>query len=267
MPLLDSELWTLCITPLANARPLWAEWSLAPAISLPFAAAVLLYAVGARGWPGRGAAYCGWTIMGLALFSPLCRLAADLVSAHMIQLALMSIVAPAFLAAGGALPAMRNGLRSVAKRRAPAPKTRAPLSLVVIAYGAAIWAWHVPSIYNAALVDSALHIGVMFILIAVSVWFFQRMLAAPALEIGAAVIALLVTMAHTGLLGALLTFARQSLYNADPVSLAEWGLSASSDQQLAGLIMWAPSGLLYLVIALVLTVRLIAEPAGMRSRS
>lgn len=266
MPLLDRDLWTLCITPLANARPLWAEWSLAPEILLPFVVALSLYALGARGPSGRIAAYGGWAVMGLALFSPLCRLAAGLVSAHMIQLALIAIVAPALLAAGGALPAMRDGLQRVLKRTVPTPNRRAPLSVAVLVYGAAIWAWHVPSIYNAALVDPAAHVGVMFALVAASVWFCHRILAAGASETGAAVFALLVTMTHTGLLGALLTFARQPLYNADPASLAAWGLTAQTDQQLAGLIMWAPSGLLYLIIALVLIVRLVAAPDMRPSR-
>ena len=48
------------------------------------------------------------------------------------------------------------------------------------------------------------------------------------------------TMIHTSILGALLTFAPRLLYPAYTLE----------DQQLAGLVMWVPGGLLYLAAAL-----------------
>ena len=261
MPFVNNDIWTLCITPTANARPLWAEWSLAPEILAPFVAGVALYTYGSRRQPGRAVAFAGWAVLGLALFSPICRLAAGLVSAHMIQLALLSIVAPALLAAGGAASALKAGAQATlnSKRRFSGPDL--PLSVPAFVYGAAIWLWHAPPIYNATLTNPALHVAVMFGIVLASMWFFQRALAGTPSSNGAAILALLVTMTHTGLLGATLTFAPQPLYAADDLALATWGLTAKSDQQLAGLIMWAPSGLLYLVAALVLIARMIAAPA------
>jgi cytochrome c oxidase assembly factor CtaG len=56
-----------------------------------------------------------------------------------------------------------------------------------------------------------------------------------------ATLALLFTVMHTGLLGALLTFARAPLYWSESREL--W------DQQLAGLVMWIPGGMVYLAAA------------------
>lgn len=59
---------------------------------------------------------------------------------------------------------------------------------------------------------------------------------------GAALLALGVTLMHTGLLGALLTFGTVSFYGPQR-SLADQQLA---DQQLAGLLMWVPGSLFYL---------------------
>ena len=58
------------------------------------------------------------------------------------------------------------------------------------------------------------------------------------------------TAVHGSLLGALLTFARTPWYPAYAPSTSAWGLSPLEDQQLGGLLMWIPPGLLYLGVAL-----------------
>jgi putative membrane protein len=50
------------------------------------------------------------------------------------------------------------------------------------------------------------------------------------------------TAVHTGLLGAMLTFAGVPLYDAYAGPAAVRGVSALEDQQLAGLLMWIPAG-------------------------
>jgi putative membrane protein len=265
MSLINSDVWALCITPVANARALWSDWSLAPEILAPFLVGLALYTWGSREQPSRVIAFSGWAVLGLALFSPLCRLAAGLVSAHMIQLALMSIVAPALMAAGGVAPAIKAGAQAIVKWRGRPSRRQLPLTAPAFVYGAAIWLWHAPPIYNASLTNPALHIAVMFAIVLASIWFFHRAVGGSQSSSGAAILALLITMSHTGVLGAILTFAPQPLYAADQLALAAWGLTAKSDQQLAGLIMWAPSGLLYLIVALVVTARMIAAPTTMRT--
>jgi len=55
---------------------------------------------------------------------------------------------------------------------------------------------------------------------------------------------------HSGLLGALLTFAPRLWYPIYAARTSRWGLSPLEDQQLAGLIMWIPAGVLFIVLGL-----------------
>src|SRR5215207_2622490 len=105
------DLFTLCLASLPEARPegIWAAWSLAPVIIIPFAIVTTLYA---RGLAAAGVApatdrpplsrvalfAAGIGCLIIALMSPLCRMASTLASAHMIQHVLLVAVAPLFLA-------------------------------------------------------------------------------------------------------------------------------------------------------------------------
>jgi cytochrome c2 len=69
---------------------------------------------------------------------------------------------------------------------------------------------------------------------------------------GAAALFLFTTMLHTGLLGALITFATTPWYVSSNAASTSWSLTPLEDQQLGGLIMWVPAGLVYLIAALAL---------------
>ena len=69
---------------------------------------------------------------------------------------------------------------------------------------------------------------------------------------GTAVLYVFTTSVHSGVLGALITFARKVWYPAYNETTASWGLTALEDQQLGGLIMWVPAGLVYIVAGLAL---------------
>jgi cytochrome c oxidase assembly factor CtaG len=60
------------------------------------------------------------------------------------------------------------------------------------------------------------------------------------------------TMVHTGLLGALLTLAPRVFYPVQTADAPLFGLTQLEDQQLAGLFMWVPGGLIYLVAGIYL---------------
>src|SRR5690606_10512548 len=59
------------------------------------------------------------------------------------------------------------------------------------------------------------------------------------------------------LLGALLTFAPRPIYSAHLETAPDWGLSPLQDQQIAGVIMWVPPGILYTAVAALLLIRFI----------
>jgi len=89
-------------------------------------------------------------------------------------------------------------------------------------------------------------------------------------HVGPAVGATFATLMHGGLLGALITMAPQPLYAWYRGRTELWGLSALEAQQLAGLLMWVPMGLIYLAASLVLASRLVADRragAPMRRRA
>ena len=73
-----------------------------------------------------------------------------------------------------------------------------------------------------------------------------------ALNYGLAVLYLFTTAIHSGLLGALLTFARTVWYPAYAGKTESWGLTPLEDQQLGGLIMWVPACTVYIVAGLAL---------------
>ncbi|KQP17879.1 cytochrome c oxidase assembly protein [Pseudorhodoferax sp. Leaf267] len=225
------DLIALC---LAGARPAlpqdwWAAWSLAPATLTPLAALLLWLRLHRQGrWP-----LAGWALLALGLVSPLCRLAATLAAAHMAQLMLL-IAAAALLACG--------------PHRARA-QAGGHLALATVAHGALLWLWHVPAVYALVLQQPAAHVLAYGLLLASSWWFWRGVLLAPEARRGHALLALLATMAHTGLLGALLTFAGTPLYPLQAAGARAWGLAPLADQQLAGLLMWVVGAAAYLCTA------------------
>ncbi len=61
--------------------------------------------------------------------------------------------------------------------------------------------------------------------------------------------------AQMGMLGAVLTFAPQPMYAAHAIAPFAWQLSPLADQQIGGLIMWVPAGVLYALAAIFLLPR------------
>ncbi|WP_058641228.1 cytochrome c oxidase assembly protein [Pseudacidovorax intermedius] len=258
------DLLRLCTLDAMPALPQnwWAAWSLAPAVLLPLLALAVL--AGGQGAVARfaspafpalpgGAArrwrLAGLTLLALALVSPLCRLAATLASAHMVQLMVL-VAGCALLALGWAPP----------RRTHPAA-----LPLAAALHGGLLWLWHLPAVYAATLTSSLVHWAATAALAAASFAFFHQAVHAPAERRGAALLAVLATLAHTGLLGALLTFAGQPLYALQAPGARAWGLDPLTDQQLAGLVMWVPGGLSYMALALGLALHH-GSAQGRRSR-
>jgi putative membrane protein len=118
------------------------------------------------------------------------------------------------------------------------------------------WIWHAPGLYAAALSSDALYWLMQASLVVSAFGLWATALRAP---VPAAVAGLLVTTVQMGLLGALLTFAPAPLYAPHLASTIAWGFTPLEDQQLAGLIMWAPAAGFYLAAALLLLGRWLAR--------
>jgi putative membrane protein len=63
---------------------------------------------------------------------------------------------------------------------------------------------------------------------------------------------LLPSLVQGMIIGAILTFAKEPLYETYRIVPRVWSLSALADQQLAGIIMWLVGGFLYLIPVFVL---------------
>jgi cytochrome c oxidase assembly factor CtaG len=248
-----------------------AGWTLDPAVLLPLALGFLLYVAGlARLWHsagvGRGAAWwqvsaflLGWLCMAAALASPLHDLSRRLFSAHMVEHELVMTIAAPLLVVSRPLGVLLWSF-PVAWRRplARASQTLAYLlgwdilsgPLVATAtHALAIWVWHIPAIFDAALASEGLH-WLQHLCFFVSAMFFWWSLLNLRRRAGIAIACLFVTGLHTGALGALLTLIRQPIYPLQARLAVAWGVDPLQDQQLAGLIMWIPAGFVYVAAGL-----------------
>lgn len=264
-----NPLFSLCLAsnPPMTPEALWRSWSLAPQVMLPLLLVLALYSRGYMalrrmetlppGWQ-VACAVAGVAVLCLALISPLCRLAATLASAHMVQHLLLVAVAPPLLALGRPLPVLNAALPQgwqgeLAKhgnRLARGWRRHGGPFGAAVAYGAAIWLWHAPVVYRAVLVDPVLHTIAYAGLIGISFVYWAALMTVDQHSpsgYGGVILSLLTTLMHTGLLGALLTFSSVAWYPILSNNAALWHLTPIADQQLAGLIMWVPMGAIYLV--------------------
>ena len=113
-----------------------------------------------------------------------------------------------------------------------------------------LWGWHIPIAYDLALTNVAVYWLMQVSLLGSAIWFWRAVLAARSSAVES-LLFVVAAFAQMGLLGALLTFAPQSLYAAHAIAPFAWGVSPLEDQQLGGLIMWMPSGLVFIAAALV----------------
>ncbi|MBW8908958.1 MAG: cytochrome c oxidase assembly protein [Mesorhizobium sp.] len=253
-----------------------AGWTLALPITLPLAATVSLYIAGAiRLWrrSGRGRSLlsrqallfiAGWAVLAFALVSPLHALGEGVFAAHMIEHELLMAVAAPLLVASRPTAAMMWALPARLRQTFAAAGHADVLQVIwtfisrpvvaTVLHGAAIWVWHVPALFEAALQQGALHYAQHASFLGTGLLFWWVLLPRRGREhdSGNAVMHLFFTSLHTGLLGALLVVSPRLWYPENAIGSKLWGLSPLEDQQLAGLMMWIPAGLIYGGAALLL---------------
>jgi putative membrane protein len=117
-----------------------------------------------------------------------------------------------------------------------------------------LWVWHAPTLFQATLKSDLVHTCQHVCFLGSALLFWWALIHGPQglMGYGAALLYLFTTSAHSGALGALITFTGSVLYPAYDKTTASWGLTALEDQQLGGLIMWVPAGLVYIGAGLAL---------------
>lgn len=186
----------------------------------PFA--LVLIAFVALGFGRTRSGAVGTLVLALAFLSPLCALSSALFSARVVHHILLVAVAAPLLAL--ARPAFRQ----------------TGVGLQYLLATAALWLWHLPVAYDAALSDMAIYWlmqGSLFC----SAWLFWR--AAFSQPAGSGLGWIFLAYLAMGMLGAILTLAPDALYAAHATAPLQWGMSSLVDQQLGGMLMWIPAGL------------------------
>jgi putative membrane protein len=229
-----------------TTRDLLLAWTWRPGVAAILAAAVAAYAASMRPLRLRRtlALFGAAAAVVLALLSPIDALArGTLFSAHMLQHMLLTLVAPPL-----ALLALPPAAHATPPRRTPVLATWA------LGVGA-MWIWHTPALCNAAATSDTVRALQNLSLPVLGAAFWWPVLG-PAWRLPelTAVAYLFTACVACSVLGISITFSPVTVcaaygHAADPLGalplVRAWGLTASVDQQLGGLLMWVPGCTLY----------------------
>jgi len=264
--------------PLDGGNVTLASWSFEPAVMAPLVLAAVIYV---RGWttltrrmparfglPRLAAFLSGLVALVIALASPIDALGHGLLLAHMIQHLLLMAVAPPLLWAGAPVAPMLLGLPKGLRRRVAIglawPPTRRLARVLAdprvswAAFVITFWVWHVPALFELTLRSDAWHHFEHACFFAAALLFWRPVILAwPARSPWprwTMIPYLALAEVQNGLLAAILTFSDRVIYPTYGAAPRVWDLSALEDQSIAGVIMWVPGSLAFLLPALWLVV-------------
>jgi cytochrome c oxidase assembly factor CtaG len=261
------------------------SWPLEPWL---LAALLLTGAIYVRGWrilarrePSRwhagplAAFMGGLAVVYLALASPLEPFAPLLLQAHMAQHLLLMMAAPPLLWLGAPLFPLLRGLpqpirtywvapllRSRAVRRTFAAATHPAAALPI--FVAVTWLWHAPVLYELALSSGTWHEVQHACFLGAGLLFWYPVVrpfpSRPRWSAWLLVPYLILADVANTVLSALLTFSDQVLYPYYVQVPRLGGLSALEDQAAAGVLMWVPGSVVFLLPLFGIALRLLSGP-------
>jgi len=257
-------------------------WTLDPWILVPLGLAAILFAwgwwrlharssLGADRLTGRAQLFAvGWLILAAALVSPLHEAGERSFAAHMFEHELIMLGAAPLLVLSEPLAVMLWAFPPAGRRRigllvhaGPVEGSwrllTAPVAATLL-QAAALWLWHAPALFDLALAYDGWHAAQHLSFLIGALLFWTAMLSRRTAP-GIAALCLIATSIISGALGALMAFATSPWYvGYARLGMAPFGLTPAEDQQLAGLIMWLPGGLIHAGAALIV-MRRILRPA------
>jgi len=248
-------------------------WEFDPVILVPLLLALGIFLVGRarlgrrsnlprqRSWLFLG----GWAVLALSLTSPLHEGGESSFTLHMIEHELIMLVATLLLAASNAGGVLAWGLPGPL-RRALGGSWKAPLQplwrtltepvTATVLQAIVLWAWHAPALFDRALDSGLWHAAQHLSFVAASLFFWVAMLDRRRGGYLLSAACLFLTSLVEGALGALMSLSQSPWYCAyTAIGVSGIGLDPTTDQQLAGLIMWIPGGVVHGAAALVLLYR------------
>jgi cytochrome c oxidase assembly factor CtaG len=264
-------------------------WSLAP---LPWIAALVaaggyLFAVRQvnRAHPRatvprwRVAAWlAGVVVILFALASAIDTYAGELLTVHMVQHLLLTMVAPPLLALGAPITLLLRDASPHARHRFMLPVLHARAVRLIASplvawplFAIVMWGSHFSPLYDAALEDESLHIAEHAVYLASGLLFWWPAVAADPiprrLGYGGRLGYLLLQMPVNAAVGLAIYFAPTVLYPHYAASARSWGPDAFTDQQIGGIVMWGAGDLLLLVAVTALVAAWMRADTRRSSRS
>lgn len=246
---------------------LWQNWNLDPFLIAALVALAAGYAMGVHrygndldleAWRRRCFA-AGWVVLVAMLVSPICNLTVALFSARVGQHMALTLVAAPLLMLGrpqaillAVCPRIASFTQRIAAMSPISGAATGALSFAVL-----LWLWHMPAPYEATLASHGIY------------WLMHVSLFGSALVLWAALLDLqararlrgclvaLGTSMQMGFLGAVLAFSVRPFFESHAATTLAWGLAPIQDQQLGGLIMWVPGGLVFLIASTALLASLL----------
>jgi cytochrome c oxidase assembly factor CtaG len=199
----------------------------------------------------RGAFYAGLALAAVALASPLDTLAEDrLFTAHMIQHLLLADLVPILLLVG----LTRSLMRPAVRRLRPVEERLGPLAhpaAALVLYVGLMWLWHVPALYDAALSSPWVHAleHASFFTTGLLFWWFLIEPVPPRHRLTGPWAVAYVSAAKVlmGILGVILTFTPNVIYDHYKEAERAWGLSALEDINVGGVLMSVEQSLVLVV--------------------
>jgi cytochrome c oxidase assembly factor CtaG len=256
----------------------WEAWVTVPLLLI---AALFLFGVcrlmqrstlGPRAFGGRFVLFaCGWLTLALSLTSPLHEAGERSFAAHMVEHELLMLMAAPLLVLSEPLVIMlwalpvraRQGIARITRSRLVAlswTRLTNPITATLI-QAAALWGWHAPAPFDLALSNEAWHAAQHLSFLVSALLFWTAMFRPRSLARGVSALCLFATAMVSGALGALMALSQSPWYAAYArLGMAPFGLTPAEDQQIAGLIMWIPGGLVHTGAALVLIAAMLKPP-------
>jgi cytochrome c oxidase assembly factor CtaG/polyferredoxin len=267
------------------------SWPFNPLLILSLALTAAVYF---RGWrplrcriperwsSGRLVAFlAGLSAIFLALGSPIELFSSMSLSIHMVQHLLLLMVAPPLIWLGAPSLALLGGLPRPVRLNWIGPVLRArrvqmlarylshPLAALPL-FVAAVWVWHAPLPYDWALQSDACHYleHVSFLAAGLLFWFpvIRPEPSRPRWSLWLLIPYLILADVQNTLLSALLTFANRPIYRYYIEMPSLPGLSPLRDQAAAGVIMWVPGSIAFLIPLFVIGVQLLLPTRADRQR-
>jgi cytochrome c oxidase assembly factor CtaG len=255
-------------------------WTLDPWVTVPLALTLAIFLVGRdhlarRSKVSRASSWLfvvGWAVLTLALVSPLHEAGERSFTLHMIEHELIMLVATFLLAASHAGGLLAWGLPAPI-RRALGGSWKTPLAsfwrqltdpiTATVVQGVVMWAWHAPALFDRALDSRGWHVAQHLSFIIASLLFWSAMLRPRRGGFLLSAACLFLTSLMEGALGALMALSQSPWYSAyAAMGVSGIGLDPTTDQQLAGLVMWIPGGVVHGAAALWLLYQWLSSEGG-----